>query len=56
MTEEAYVIIDSNNNALVLDTFDAALLANKGATPLCTRIEDFNTPIESSMPNLKLQE
>ena len=31
----SYVIGDSNNNPLVFDTFDAAIAANPGATPLC---------------------
>ena len=31
----SYVISDSNNNPLVFDTFDAAIAANPGATPLC---------------------
>lgn len=31
----SYVIGDSNNNALVFKTFDAAIAANPGATPLC---------------------
>ncbi|WP_156036006.1 IS3 family transposase [Butyrivibrio sp. AE3004] len=31
----SYVISDSNNNPLVFDTFDAAIVANPGATPLC---------------------
>lgn len=31
----SYVIGDSNNNPLVLSTFDAAITANPGATPLC---------------------
>ena len=31
----SFVIGDSNNNALVFDTFDAAIAANPGATPLC---------------------
>ena len=31
----AFVIGDSNNNALVFDTFDAAIAENPGATPLC---------------------
>ena len=31
----SYVIGDSNNNSLVFDTFDAAIAANPGATPLC---------------------
>ena len=31
----SYVIRDSNNNSLVFDTFDAAIVANQGATPLC---------------------
>ncbi|WP_330365184.1 IS3 family transposase [Butyrivibrio fibrisolvens] len=31
----SFVIRDSNNNALVFDTFDAAIAANPGATPLC---------------------
>ncbi len=30
-----FVIGDSNNNALVFDTFDAAIMDNPGATPLC---------------------
>ena len=30
----SFVIRDSNNNALVFDTFDAAIAANPGATPL----------------------
>ena len=31
----SYVIGDSNNNPLVFNTFDAAIAANPGATPLC---------------------
>ncbi len=31
----SYVIGDSNNNALVFKTFDAAIAANPGAAPLC---------------------
>jgi transposase InsO family protein len=31
----SYVVSNSNNNALVFDTFDAAIAANPGATPLC---------------------
>ena len=31
----SFVIRDSNNNALVFDTFDAAIAENPGATPLC---------------------
>ena len=31
----SYVIGDSNNNALVFRTFDKAIAANPGATPLC---------------------
>ena len=31
----AYVIGDSNNNPLVFETFDVAIAANPGATPLC---------------------
>ena len=31
----SFVIKDSNNNALVFDTFDKAILENPGATPLC---------------------
>ncbi|MDT3386617.1 MAG: IS3 family transposase, partial [Bacteroidota bacterium] len=31
----SYVIGDSNNSPLVFDTFDAAIAANPGATPLC---------------------
>ena len=31
----AYIIGDRNDNALVFDTFDIALAANPGATPLC---------------------
>ena len=30
-----FVIGDSNNNALVFNTFDAAIVENPGATPLC---------------------
>ena len=31
----SFVIRNSNNNALVFDTFDAAIAENPGATPLC---------------------
>jgi transposase InsO family protein len=31
----SFVIRDSNNNALVFDTFDADIAENPGATPLC---------------------
>lgn len=31
----AFVIGNSNNNALVFDTFDAAIMHNPGATPMC---------------------
>ena len=31
----SFVISNSNNNALVFDTFDAAIAGNPGATPLC---------------------
>ena len=31
----SFVIRDANNNALVFDTFDAAIAENPGATPLC---------------------
>lgn len=31
----SYVIRDHNNNPLVFDTFDQAIAANPGATPLC---------------------
>ncbi len=31
----SFVIRDTNNNALVFDTFDKAILENPGATPLC---------------------
>ena len=31
----SFVIWNSNNNALVFDTFDAAIAENPGATPLC---------------------
>ena len=31
----AFVIGNSNNNSLVFDTFDAAIMQNPGATPLC---------------------
>ncbi len=31
----SFVIKDSNNNALVYETFDAAIKENPGATPLC---------------------
>ena len=31
----SFVISNSNNNALVFDTFDVAIAGNPGATPLC---------------------
>ena len=40
----AYVIGDSNNNALVFETFDKAVKANPGAHPIFTVTEDISIP------------
>lgn len=52
----AYVIGDSNNNALVFETFDKAVKANPGAHPIFTVTEDISIPPEDFIRNWKKQE
>ena len=51
----AYVIGDSNNNALVFETFDKAVKANPGAHPIFTVTEDISIPPEDFIRNWKKQ-
>lgn len=49
----SYAIGDSNNNPLVFETFDAAITANPGATPLCHSDRGFQYTNRSFHTKLK---
>ena len=52
----SYIIGDSNNNALVFDTFDEAVKNNPNAHPLFTVTEDISIQTEVSIQGWKKPE